>query len=82
MTIRYLNKVWILGDIDNSDTVRIMKLLEFLNIDYEWVKVKKKPVVFFEDGSYLINPSDDEIISKLEVNKEKLSEYYRRKSCI
>ncbi|MCS7245832.1 MAG: hypothetical protein N2504_06970 [candidate division WOR-3 bacterium] len=82
MTIKSSNKIWIVGDLDCSNTVRVMKLLDFLNINYEWIKEKKKLVVFFEDGSYLINPSDDEIISKLQINQEKLSEFYRRKTCI
>lgn len=98
MTTKSLSKVWIFGELWCPDTVRVLKLLEFLKIDYEWVdsgkdekarelvvKLAKKykiPIVFFEDGSYLIEPSDFELIQKLNVSEEKLSEFYKRKSCL
>ncbi|MEO0145084.1 MAG: glutaredoxin domain-containing protein [candidate division WOR-3 bacterium] len=98
MTTKFSNKIWIFGELWCPDTTRVMELLNFLKIDYEWVdsgkdeKARKLviktagkykiPVVFFPDGSYLIEPSDNEVIKKLNISSEKLSEFYRRKSCI
>ena len=98
MTTKFLNKIWIFGELWCPDTIRVMELLDFLKIDYEWVdsgkdnKAKdlviktagkyKIPVVFFEDGSYLVEPSDFQIVQKLNISEEKLSEFYKRKSCL
>ncbi len=98
MTIKSSNKIWIFGELWCPDTTRVMQLLDFLKIDYEWVNTGKDkqarelviktagkykiPIVFFEDGSYLIEPSDFEIIQKLNIDEEKLSEFYKRKSCL
>ncbi len=98
MIIKSSNKIWIFGELWCPDTVRVMRLLDFLKIEYEWVdsgkdeKAKelivrtagryKIPIVFFPDSSYLIEPSDNEILMKLNISSEKLSEFYRRKSCI
>jgi len=98
MITEFSNKIWIFGELWCPDTIRVMELFDFLKIDYEWVDSGKDsrakdlviktagkykiPIVFFEDGSYLVEPSDFEIIQKLNISEEKLSEFYKRKSCL
>ncbi len=98
MTTKFLNKIWIFGELWCNDTIRVMKLLDSLGVDYEWVDSGKDekarelviktsgkykiPIVFFPDGSYLVKPSDSQVIGKLDVDSKKLSEFYTRKSCI
>lgn len=98
MTTKSLNKIWIIGELWCPDTVRVIKLLEFFKVDYEWVDSSKEkeareliirvagkykiPLVFFPDGSYLVEPSDEQMIEKLNLDIRKLSEFYIRKRCI
>jgi len=84
MTIKFSHrKIWIFGELWCPDTVRVMRLLESLKIDYEWVDSGKDekarefiiklvgkykiPVVFFEDGTYLVEPTNNQVMEKLNI---------------
>ncbi len=79
-----MNELWIFGELWCPDTVRIMQFLESRGIPYEWVDTQKDPkarrfviklvgkfkipVVFFPDGSYLVEPTNEELASKLGIS--------------